>query len=98
MVDAADPGLDLAAAGIPTQVVVANQVIPAAQATNAFFRNRRAMQIKYLDEIERRFRVPVFVLPLMEKEIRGLPAVEQAASLLFTEPVLADGGVVAATA
>lgn len=79
---------DLAAAGISTQVVVANQVIPVDQATNAFFRNRRAMQLKYLDEIERRFGVPVLVLPLMEKEIRGLPVVEQAAALLFGETVM----------
>lgn len=89
---------DLAAAGIPTQLVVANQVIPVEQVTNAFFWNRRAMQIKYLDEIERRFGIPMLVLPLMENEIRGLPAVEQAASLLFSELGLDDGGVVAATA
>lgn len=97
VVEAYRASQDLAAAGIPTQLVVANQVIPAGQATNAFFRSRRAMQIKYLAEIERRFGVPVLVLPLMEGEIQGLPAVEQAASLLFTEPALDDGGVVAAT-
>ena len=92
IVEAHRASLDLAAAGIPTQLVVANQVIPAEQVTNAFFRNRRAMQIKYLGEIERRFGVPVLVLPLLEKEIRGLPVVEQAAELLFEEPV--GGGTV----
>jgi len=98
VVEAHRASLDLAAAGIPTQLVVANQVIPTEQATNAFFRNRRAMQLKYLDEIERRFGFPVLVLPLLDREIRGLPVVEQAASLLFTEPALDDGGVVAAMA
>jgi arsenite-transporting ATPase len=69
---------------------VANQVIPAEQVTNAFFRNRRAMQIKYLGQIERRFGVPVLVLPLLEKEIRGLPVVEEAATLLFGDLVGGD--------
>ncbi len=90
VVEAHRASLDLAAAGIPTQLVVANQVIPAEQVTNGFFRNRRAMQIKYLGEIERRFEVPVLVLPLMENEIRGLPVVEQAAGLLFGETVMGD--------
>ncbi len=98
VVEAHRASLDLAAAGIPTQLVVANQVIPPEQAGNAFFRNRRAMQIRYLGEIERRFGVPVLVLPLLDKEIRGLPVVEQAAALLFTERALHDGEAVAATA
>lgn len=81
---------DLAAAGIQTQLVVANQVIPAEQATNAFFRNRRAMQAKYLREIERRFGVPVLMLPLLDKEVKGLPVVEQAATLLFGQAIGGD--------
>ncbi len=89
VVEAHRASLDLAAAGIPTQLVVANQVIPSKQARNAFFQNRRAMQIKYLGEIERRFGVPVLVLPLLDKEIRGLLAVEEAATLLFRD--LGDG-------
>lgn len=75
--------LDLKDAGIPTQLVVANQVIPEDQATNSFFRSRRAMQVKYLGEIEERFGVPVLVLPLLDQEIRGLPVVSRAAAMLF---------------
>ena len=74
---------DLKDAGIPTQLVVANQVIPEDQATNGFFRSRRAMQVKYLGEIEERFRVPVLVLPLLDQEIRGLPVLSRAAASLF---------------
>ena len=59
VVEAHRASLDLAAAGIPTQLVVANQVITAEQATNAFFRRRREMQQKYLSEVDRRFGVPV---------------------------------------
>jgi arsenite-transporting ATPase len=75
--------LDLKDAGIPTQLVVANQVIPEDQAANSFFRSRRAMQVKYLGEIEERFGAPVLVLPLLDEEIRGLPVVRRAAAMLF---------------
>ncbi len=75
--------LDLTKTGISTQLVVANQVIPSDQATNGFFQSRHAMQMKYLNEIERKFGVPVLVLPLLEKEIRGLEVVEEAGRFLF---------------
>lgn len=41
------------------------------------------MQVKYLGEIEERFGAPVLVLPLLDQEIRGLPAVSRAATMLF---------------
>ena len=75
--------IDLKDAGIPTQLVVANQVIPADQATNRFFSSRRQMQAKYLGEMEERFGLPVLVMPLLDHEIRGLPVVRRAADLLF---------------
>ena len=75
--------LDLKATGIPTQLVVANQVIPANHSSNAFFANRRAMQIKYLNEIQGRFGTPVLIMPLLDKEIRGVEVLNHAAQLLF---------------
>ncbi len=75
--------LDLRDTGIPTQLVVANQVIPEDQAVNSFFQRRRAMQLQYLGEIEKRFGVPVLVLPLLDQEIRGLPIVSRAEEMLF---------------
>jgi arsenite-transporting ATPase len=75
--------IDLKDAGIPTQLVVANQVIPADQTTNRFFRSRREMQVRHLREMETRFGVPLLVLPLLDREIRGLPVVNHAAALLF---------------
>jgi arsenite-transporting ATPase len=92
--------LDLKATGIPTQLVVANQVIPANRSSNAFFASRRAMQIKYLNEIQSRFGTPVLVMPLLEREIHGLDVLNGAAQLLFeqdgsdtpsAEPVPAGG-------
>jgi len=83
MVEAHRAMLDLKAAGIPTQLVIANQVIPATQATNPFFARRRAMQMDYLREIERSFAAPVLTLPLLDREIRGLSTVGDVATLLF---------------
>jgi arsenite-transporting ATPase len=59
--------------------VVANQVIGAELATNAFFRRRRAMQQKYLVEIDRRFGVPVLEIPLLGEEPRGIERLERIA-------------------
>jgi arsenite-transporting ATPase len=83
VVEAHRASLDLAAAGIHTQLVVANQLIPAEQATNGFFGSRRRMQLHYLDEIDRRFGVPVLELPLLDEEVRGVAALDRAADVVF---------------
>lgn len=75
--------LDLKAAGIPTQFVVANQVLSPENCTNEYFARRQAMQAKYLKEIGERFQLPMAVMPLLETEIKGLAMVERAAQELF---------------
>ncbi len=93
VVEAHRASLDLAAAGIPTQLVVANQVITAEQATNAFFRRRREMQQKYLSEVDRRFGVPVLEIPLLDEEPRGIARLERIADAAFgsaSEPAAAS--------
>jgi len=72
--------LDLKEAGIETQIVVANIVLPEEVCTNDFFRNRRRMQMKYLKEIEERFNLPVLQFPLMQEEIKGLIRLKAAAA------------------
>ena len=74
---------DLAAAGISTQFVVANQVLDPQYCTNDYFRARRAMQEKYLGQINERFGLPVAVMPMFETEIQGLDMVKRAAGALF---------------
>jgi arsenite-transporting ATPase len=64
--------LDLKEAGIETQFVVGNMVLPKEVCVNDFFKNRRQMQMKYLKEIKERFSLPVLRFPLMQDEIRGL--------------------------
>ena len=70
--------LDLKKAGIETQVVVANMVLPEEVCVNNFFKNRRKMQMKYLKEIKERFNLPVLQFPLMEDEIKGLERLSSA--------------------
>jgi len=75
--------LDLKEAGIETQLVVANMILPEEVCVNDFFRNRRAMQMKYLEEIRDRFNLPILIFPLFEEEPRGLDDLGK--SLLFIE-------------
>ncbi len=74
--------LDLKDAGIQTQLVVANLILPEEVCTNDFFRNRRRMQIKYLEEIKEKFNLPVLHLRMMQDEIRGLKALKNALETL----------------
>lgn len=64
--------LDLRNAGIETQFVVANMILPEHICKNDFFRNRRQMQMHYLREIKERFDLPILQLPLMGAELKGL--------------------------
>jgi len=79
--------LDLKEAGIKTQFVVANQVLEPEYCTNEFFIKRRKMQEKYLAEIKERFQLPVVIMPLLEKEIKGLEMISKAANLLFNHKI-----------
>ncbi len=73
---------DLESAGITTQLVVANMILPAEVCTNGFFSNRRRMQQKYLRELPAKFGTPVLTYPLLAKDIKGLDALEKAAKYL----------------
>jgi len=74
--------LDLKHAGIETQLIVANLVLSQEACHNAFFRNRRRMQLKYLKEIDEKFGLPVLRFPLMQEEIRGLALLRAATAAL----------------
>ncbi|XWX05209.1 TRC40/GET3/ArsA family transport-energizing ATPase [Aggregatilineales bacterium SYSU G02658] len=74
---------ELAALGIPTGLVFANYVLPAAACTTPFSRARRAMQEHYLAEIAKRFDVPVVHLPLFPYEIKGLEVLSQLGEQVF---------------
>lgn len=74
--------LDLKEAGIETQLVIANMVLPEDICVNAFFKKRRQMQVKYLLEMKDRFNLPVLQFPLMQEEINGLNRLKAASASL----------------
>jgi arsenite-transporting ATPase len=69
---------DLKEAGIRTQLVVANMLLPEKVCVNDFFRNRLHMQLEYLGEIREKFNLPVLRFPLMENEMTGIEELKKA--------------------
>ncbi len=63
---------ELRTVGIEPGLVVANQVLPPEQCTTEYFCRRALMQARYLEEMARRFSVPVLATPLLPYEIKGL--------------------------
>lgn len=78
---------DLDTIGIQPGLVVANQVIPADQATTPFVQARREMQEKYLGEIYERFETPVLQIPLLPMEINGLDMLIELGEKVFETEV-----------
>lgn len=75
---------ELETVGIKTQLAIANLVIPEAEATTTFFKNRRAMQMRYLGEIKDRFNdARIIEVPMYDKEIKGLGTLAQIAKSIF---------------
>lgn len=74
---------DLAAAGIGTSFVVANQVLPEEVCNTSFFIRRRQIQLEHLGRLHETFSCPVAQLPLMEDSILGLPMLTQVADRLW---------------
>jgi len=70
--------LNLKEAGIETQLVVANMILPEEICKNDFFINRRNMQIRYLKEIRDRFKLPMLQFPMLQEEIKGLVQLKHA--------------------
>jgi arsenite-transporting ATPase len=75
--------LDLREAGIATQLVIANLVLPEEVCRNDFFRNRRRMQQRHLSGLGEKFGVPVLRFPLLGEEVRGLERLRAAAQVLL---------------
>jgi arsenite-transporting ATPase len=57
-------------------------ILPEDVCTNDFFRNRRQMQMHYLEEVRVRFSLPILQLPLMEGELKGMEVLSVAAERL----------------
>lgn len=84
IVEAYRASKELETVGIKTRLVVANLIIPEEQATTQFFKNRRKMQEKYLDEIKERFKdTKILKVPMFEKEIKGIEMLTRIAESIF---------------
>lgn len=76
---------ELKKVGIETGLVVANFVLPPEECTNDYFKKRRAMQDRYLADMDARFDAPILVMPLLAGEIKGLTTLIEAGRRLFDQ-------------
>jgi arsenite/tail-anchored protein-transporting ATPase len=84
IVEAERASKELETLGIKTQLAVANLIIPEEQAVTTFFKKRREMQLKYLEEITNRFKeAKVLQVPMFEREIKGLDMLRKISEVVF---------------
>ena len=74
---------DLGGIGIETSLVVANLVLPDSILTNEYLSQRKAMQVKYLEEMGRRFSSPIVTLNLMADDLIGRDKLAAAGMALY---------------
>jgi arsenite/tail-anchored protein-transporting ATPase len=79
---------ELGTVGIPLGLVVANMVLSEDVCETPYARARYEMQQRHIGEINRRFDVPVFQVPLIETEVFGLDRVRDLVGRLFATPSL----------
>jgi len=77
---------ELAGLNIQTGMVVANTIIPEELVDSAFVHSRRAMQNKYLQEISKKFDVPVVQIPLLPREVQGLDMLSELGEKIYGQP------------
>lgn len=68
---------------IHTHELIINGVIPAVEAANSLFAQRRTMQQTYLTQIERELPLPARQMVLMEREIKGTQRLREVGKMLF---------------
>ncbi|MGQ9554674.1 MAG: ArsA family ATPase [Anaerolineae bacterium] len=79
--------MELAKLGIHTHELIVNGVIPAEEASNAFFAARVAMQAGYLEQIEAELPLPARRMPLLSGEIRGVERLREVTALVANQLV-----------
>lgn len=74
---------ELSTIGVTTSLIVANLVLPDAILTNDYLKQRKAMQVKYLDEMYKKFSAPVISLPLLKDDLMGKDLLVEAGLMLY---------------
>jgi len=69
--------------GIETALVGVNYILPKDYGHNAFFESRRKQQMKYLQEIGPRFKVPLFLVPMLDHAPEGVKNLRALAKEIF---------------
>jgi arsenite-transporting ATPase len=69
--------------GIETALVGVNYILPKEYGHNAFFESRRRQQMKYLQEIGPRFKVPLFLVPMLDHAPEGVKNLRALAKEIF---------------
>lgn len=74
---------ELLTIGISTSLVIANFILPKDIITNDYLKQRKAMEKKYLTEMDKRFTAPIVKLPLLEDDLIGKERLKQAGFSLY---------------
>lgn len=74
---------ELLTIGVPTSLVVANFILPESIVTNDYLKQRKAMQEKYLADMDRRFTAPIIQLPLLVDDLIGKDKLKVAGHMLY---------------
>ena len=74
---------ELLTIGVPTSLVVANFILPESIVTNDYLKQRKAMQEKYLAEMDTRFTAPIIRLPLLVDDLIGKDNLMLAGHMLY---------------
>jgi len=84
IIEAYRASVELQSAGIETQMVVANLIIPEEEASTPFFKNRRNMQEKYMIQIKSTFnKAKIIKVPMYDREIKGLSMLKEIGESIF---------------
>jgi arsenite-transporting ATPase len=70
--------------GIKTAGVAVNYMLPDGYGKNAFFANRRKQQQKYLLKIHEKFKTPLLLVPLLDKEPEGIKGLLKLGEKIFS--------------
>lgn len=70
--------------GIRTAGVAVNYMLPEGYGKNAFFINRRKQQQRYLLKIHEKFKTPLILVPLLDKEPEGMKGLLKLGKMIFS--------------
>lgn len=68
---------------VPTNLIVANLILPESATTNTYLKQRKDMQNKYVKLMGDRFTAPIVSLPLLSDDIIGTELLREAGYLLY---------------